>query len=106
MGKGHDAMMGWWVVVVVVGGSGSGRDVYLYLYLYLHLCTSAHALSQALLNLPGPLPAGPNKQASLSADFRFPIRTEDGGIAQLRRSALLVPECPPHLLSACNAAAE
>eukprot|EP00962_Isochrysis_galbana_P001935 scaffold501_cov105-Isochrysis_galbana.AAC.5 len=40
------------------------------------------------------------------ADFRFPIRTDDGGIAQLRRSALLVPECPHHLLSACNAAAE
>jgi hypothetical protein len=40
------------------------------------------------------------------ADFRIPVRTVGGGVAHLRRSALLVPGCPHHLLSACNAAAE
>jgi len=42
--------------------------------------------------------------AMFEANFKFPVRLEGGGVYQLRRRALIMPECPHHLLSACSAA--
>jgi len=45
-------------------------------------------------------------QAKCEAEFIIPVQLEGGGSTQLHFTALIVPECPHHLISACTAAAQ